>query len=341
MRHKMVILSILLWVVALSISCSEAKLKRAELVVLMDQYLAALVKHDPAGLPIAENVKLVQNIKTIPVGKGLWKTATGGPTDFKIYVADPVAQQIGFMGVIEDEGKPALLGARLKLEKGEITEIDHMVSPLREPLPPGLKEPRPRLVQKLADSERVSREEMLKAANAYYDAIMQDDGTVAPFADECQRRENGITSANNQDPPPPNAKETPFGSMALFGRMKCGEQLSTGIMGYISNIDQRRLFAADEEMGLVMAYSMFNHDGMPNPLPIKGVPGITESPNNWGKFSVGAAHIYKIISGKIYEIEAMAIVGIPYQANDGWSDKVTPPSPKEEAAKLEEGTGNE
>jgi hypothetical protein len=211
------------------------------------------------------------------------------------------------------------LGVRLKLENGEITEIDHIIwRQINDPLPKGLIKPRPGLVQKLDESERVSREEMLKAANAYYDAIEQSDGTVAPFADECQRHEGGITSANNQEPLPEDA-ETTFGAMAAFGRMKCGEQLSTGIMGYITDINQRRLFAVDEEMGLVMAFSMFNHDGEPNPLPIKNVHGITESPNEWGQFSVGAGHIFKIRNGRIYEIEAMACVGIPYQASDGWS----------------------
>ena len=194
-----------------------------------------------------------------------------------------------------------------------------LIAILNDPLPDGLKKPRPGLVQKLDDSERVSREEMLKAANAYYDAIEQSDGNVAPFADECRRREGGITSANNQDPPPPNAKATTDNAMAAFGRMKCGEQLSTGVMRYITKINQRRLFAVDEEMGLVMAFSMFNHDGEPNPLPIKNVPGVTERPNEWGQFNVGAGHIFKIRSGKIYEIEAMAAVGIPYQASDGWS----------------------
>lgn len=300
---------------------AEAKKEcnRACLVSLMDQYLTAVVKHDLAGLPIADNVKLVENLKSIPVGKGLWESATGGPTEFKIYVADPVAGQIGFMGVIQNQGEPALLGARLRLVDGKITEIDHMVSPLQGELPPGLQKPRPGLITKLDSSERVSREQMLKAADAYYDAIEQNDGSVAPFADECQRRENGVTAANNQEPPRDGDKPTPFGSIAYFGRMKCGEQLSTGIMGYITDINQRRLFAVDEEMGLVMVYSMFNHDGEPNPLKIRNVPGMTESPNDWGKFTVPAAHIYKIRNGKIYEIEAMAIVGVPYQANDGWS----------------------
>ena len=293
---------------------------REDMIELMDQYLAALVNHDPAGVPLAEDVKLVENTEVLPIGKGLWENATGpGTTDYKIYVADPVLGQIGYMGLLQEKNKPVQLGVRLKLENGEITEIDHMIwRQISDPMPEGLLKPRPGLVTKLDPSEKVSREEMFKAANAYYDAIEQSDGNVAPFADECQRHEGGITSANNQAPLPEDG-ETTFGAMAAFGRMKCGEQLSTGIMRYISDINQRRLVAIDEEMGLVMIFSMFNHDGEPDPLPIKNMPGVTESPNTWGQFNVGAGHIYKIRNGQIYEIEAMASLGMPYHASDGWS----------------------
>lgn len=319
MKKTTVILSVVLLLSTCSFaSAASQPCNRACLVNLMDQYLAAVVKHDPAGVPISQDVKFVENLQQISVGKGLWETAAGGPTEFKIYVADPVAGQIGFMGVIKDKNNPVLLGARLKLAKGQITEIDHMVSPLKEPLPAGLLKPRPGLVTRINPAERVSRAQMLKAADGYYEAIEQSKGKAAPFADECQRRENGITSANNQDTPPANAPQAP-GSMAAFGRMKCGEQLDTGVMGYITDINQRRLFAVDEEMGLVMAYSMFNHDGEPNPLKIKGVQGFPERVNEWGKFTVPAAHIYKIKAGKIYEIEAMAIVGVPYQVGNGWN----------------------
>jgi hypothetical protein len=321
-KTLLVIISIFLSGAFVLSTGAEKPCDRACLVALMDKYLAAVVAHSPAGLPLASDVKLVENIKQTPVGQGFWKTATGGPTEFKIYVADPIAQQIGFMGVMEDNKKPVILGARLKLVNGKITEIDHMVSPINGALPAGLLKPRPGLIQKLQPSERVSREQMLKAANGYYEAIERSDGNAAPFADECQRHEGGITSANNQDPLPAGSK--PPTGMAAFGRMKCGEQLSTGIMGYITKMNQRRLFAVDEEMGLVMAYSMMHHDGEPNPLKIKNVPGTTESPNTWGQFTVPAAHIYKIKNGKIYEIEAMAIVNdskvnnIPYQVGNGW-----------------------
>ena len=317
MKRIVIILGVLCILGASGFASAEEKCDRACLVSLMDRYLAAVIKHDPSAVPIAGDAKLVENLKPIPVGKGLWETATGGATEFKIYVADPVAGQIGFMGVIRDKNQPVLLGARLKLVNGKISEIDHMVSPLKEPLPAGLLKPRSGLITKLASSERVPRDQMLKAANGYYEAIEQSDGNAAPFADECQRRENGITSANNQDLLPKDAQLAP-GSLAMFGQMKCGPQLSTGVMSYITDINQRRLFAVDEEMGLVMAYSMFNHDGEPDPLKIKGVPGFTERKNEWGKFTVPAAHIYKIRNGKIYEIEAMAIVGVPYQAGNGW-----------------------
>ena len=292
---------------------------REPLVRLMDQYLAALVKRDPSGLPLAADVKLVENITPTPVGEGLWKTTTGGPTEFRIYTSDPVGNQIGFLGLIENEGKPRLLGARLKVVNGRIAEIDHMVSSLGldNGVPDTLIKPRDGLVTRLTPAERVPREQMLKAAIGYYEAIEFSDGTLAPFADECQRRENGMIAVNN--PSIPDEVEPAPGSIAVFGRMKCGEQLTTGVMGYITKMNQRRVAAVDEELGLVMIYSMMHHDGEPNPLKIINTPGVTERENSWGQFTVPAMHIYKIKNGKIYEIEAIALVGVPYQAGDGWN----------------------
>lgn len=305
-------------------SAASSKYNRADMVDLMDQYLAALVNHDPASVQIAENVKLVENTKTISVGEGLWKTASKLPSDFKIYVADPVEERVAFMGVMESEGKPVILGARLKLENGKIIEIDHMVSPAvsamaGNTIPEGLKIPRIALTEKLPESERTPREEMLKAALAYYPSLEYVDGSIAPYADECQRNENGMTTANNQDPQMGDGAATSAGGMLTFLKMSCEEQMNTGMWRYITDINQLRPVAIDEEMGLVMIYSVFNHDGEPDPMPIVNIPGLTERKNEWGKFTVPAAHIYKIRNGKIYEIEAMAILDAPYQSDDGWT----------------------
>ncbi|HSW38533.1 MAG TPA: hypothetical protein VLL97_03480 [Acidobacteriota bacterium] len=300
-------------------SCKGRNQDRAYFVSLMDQYIQALLTHNPSAVPLADNVKMVENIQATQVGEGLWKTITSGPTDFKIYVADPVAGQVGFMGVIENNGQPALFGARLKVVDRKIAEIEHMVSPISGQIPRGLIEPRTGLVTKLAARERVPREQMLQAALDYYDSLEQNNGALAPYADECQRNENGMTTANNQDPTLRDGAMTSAAGMTEFLMMSCAEQMDTGMWRYITDINQIRLAAVDEDMGLVMIFSMFNHNGDPNPMPIVNLPGITERANEWGEFTVPAAHIYKIRNGKIHEIEAMAIVGVPFQASDGWS----------------------
>jgi len=302
---------------------------REALIRLMDQYLEALVKHDPSAVPLAADVQMVENTVRTPIGEGLWKTATGGPGTFKVYISDPGSNQIGFMGIIESEGSPRVLTARLKVVNGQITEIDNMASPLgvTDGVPDTLKNPRAGLVTKLTPAERVPREQMIKAAMGYYEAIEFSDGTLAPFHDDCQRVESGTPTSNVQMPKPDGGDTAPgaipadafSGFMAAIMPMKCGEQLSTGNAGYITKMNQRRVAAVDEEMGLVLIFSMMNHDGEPNPFPIKGVPGITEMANTWGQFTVAASHLYKVKNGMIYEIETNALVGVPYQASDGWT----------------------
>jgi hypothetical protein len=281
----------------------------------MEQYLAALPKHDPSGLSLAPNVKLVENTVETPIGKGLWETATGGPTDFKIFVADPVSGEVAFMGVIGENNKPTILGARLKVVNGKITEIDHLVIHSgNQPLNPNMEKPRPDFVEPVDPSRRVPRDQMLKIANSYYEAIIQDNGSIAPFADECQRRENGSITAFYYDQTPEEAAKDDF---SVFRRMKCSDQLSTGVMSYITDINRRRLIAVDEELGLVFAFSMFVHNGEPKIMKITGVPGITERPNNYGPFDLPAAHVFKICDGKIKNIEAIGYIAA-HGIKNGW-----------------------
>jgi hypothetical protein len=315
MKKRLVIISLFL-LAGVATSCSDNnKPDRPALVALMEQYLDALAKHDPSLVPLSNDVKLVENTEVTPIGKGLWETATGGPAQFKIFVADPDAGQVGFMGVIEENDKPTILGTRLKVADGKITEIDHLVIHSGDrPLHPNMSQVRPELIQPVDPSERVPREEMLKIANSYYEAIVQNNGKICPFADESQRRENGSITANDQTQTPEEAANDDF---SVFRKMTCSDQLSTGVMSYITDINRRRFIAVDEEMGLVFAYSIFVHNGDPRIMKITGVPGITERANTWGPFDLPAAHVFKIRNGKIYEIEAIGYVA-PHGIKNGW-----------------------
>jgi hypothetical protein len=89
-------------------------------------------------------------------------------------------------------------------------------------------------------------------------------------------------------------------------------------MSYITGITDRRVFAVDEEKGLVFAFSIFRHSGEPKVMKIVGVPGVTEVENEWGPFDLPAAHIYKIRNGKIYEIEAIGYFSEETGLTTGW-----------------------
>src|SRR5665213_3016212 len=106
---------------------------RACLKDLANSYVAALVAHDPSKVPLAADVKFVENVTPMKPGEGLWKTASEVPTTFAIYVPDPVSEQVGFIGMMKADGKPIELALRLKVRHGQIVEAEHLIaSNLRE-----------------------------------------------------------------------------------------------------------------------------------------------------------------------------------------------------------------
>jgi len=93
---------------------------------LVDRYLAAMVKHDPSGLPLAKGVRYTENTAEIQVGEGLWVGASETPTTFKIYAVDPASSQVAFYGVMKEWDKPLIIAMRLKVISGKIHEIEAM-----------------------------------------------------------------------------------------------------------------------------------------------------------------------------------------------------------------------
>ena len=53
---------------------------RACLTGIVDTYLEALVAHDPAAAPLADNVAFVENAERMSIGEGLWANASAVPS---------------------------------------------------------------------------------------------------------------------------------------------------------------------------------------------------------------------------------------------------------------------
>ncbi len=140
---------------------------RTCLNAMVDTYFAALVGHDPSQVPLAPDVQFVEQAKRIQPGEGLWKTASAAPSAFKIYVPDPVSEQVGFLGMMEEDGKPVQIGLRLKLVDGRITEAEHLLARnLRESSLANLQTPRPAFSAIVPVDQRDSRDDMLRIGAA-------------------------------------------------------------------------------------------------------------------------------------------------------------------------------
>ena len=297
-----------------------AELDRAALLKLADDYFAALVAHNPKAVPLANNIKIVENIKRIQPGEGVWKTASSVPTTFKIVVPDTFSQQVAGIVILGIDGKPAQFGFRLKVENDRITEAEHMIVDISNPDNPMLQAHRPGIPLEVPYEYRDSRGRLVWIAKSYYDALDWNNGSLSPFASDCERRENGMRTAPFGGPSLggagiPGAKPLP---PSLLGMQDCAAQLNTGTFQYIDTIENRRVLVADELTGLAVGFSHFHHSMNQKKFKIVNTPGREESDmSNQQPFDMPALHLYKIWGGQIHEIEALGIMA-DYNSPTGW-----------------------
>src|SRR5215510_7829125 len=105
---------------------SAADCDRACLKTTLDQYLNAVVKHDPAAAPLMIGFRQTENATVVKLGTGLWKSVTGlGQVQRRYF--DTVSGQAGYFGLIEESNGPAIVTLRLKVENRKITEAEWVI----------------------------------------------------------------------------------------------------------------------------------------------------------------------------------------------------------------------
>jgi len=271
----------------------------------------------------------------------------GGPNHLQVPVPDPLTNQIGLIVMIKAALPPAppraggaapagaapqsagpatvQLALRLKVQNRQITEAEHVFARIDAPVQiAALQAPRPAFLATVPRAERTPRGWMFLIANAYYDSLVLGDGELTPFADDCGRRENGMHTAGVGRPAPVGPRAGGPGGPPGGGPQLptgCAEQLTARAMTYIGSIDLRRIWIADEERGLVFAYTMFRH---PLDAPNKNYPvllpsgAISDRTMNFSPFDLEAAHTFKIYGAQMHEIEAMGFT-LPLYSKNGWS----------------------
>jgi len=279
---------------------------RACLNGLVDRFLSSLVSHDPSMLPLAKNLKFTEDGVRLDPGDGLWATASG-IGNYKLYFDEPAAGAAGVYALIQENGNPAILEARLKVSGGKIAEIETLVARKQTTgilNTDNLTEVRPVFLEAIPAADRPARAEMVATVNKYFDGIEQGNGSIVPFDKDCVRIENGIQTC-------------PGTASSRLGALSCAEQLSTKIFTYIQTVNPRRFPIVDQERGLVLALVRFNHPATQQTIEVAGRGKMSMGNFSQWPNSTQIAELFKIKDRKIREITAV-IVTQPYKMPTGW-----------------------
>ena len=322
MKIKKIGLMIITLILALSSCCTiqptvteEEPLQAAGecgqtcLETFADRYIDAMISHNPSSILLAEGVKFTENGVELSVGDALWATASAN-TGYRIYAADPETGQVGYSGIIKENGTPVLISFRLKIMNGKISEIEQIVGRDRGfSGVDNLKEPDPIYARILEPSERVGRDRMISIADSYFAALERADGTrPVPFADTCNRMENGIQTTNN-----PKLGAGMGGGYNIIA-MSCTEQFKTGYFRFVTEI-RRRHVLVDEERGMVFSFAALDHAG--NIKQVTTTDGKTHDIGQLSPTTLYGGGLFKIINGQIHRIYTV-FFSAPYRMKHAW-----------------------
>jgi hypothetical protein len=236
---------------------------RACLENVIDQYLKAVVAHDPSKLPLSKDVMYTENNQVIEVGDGFWKTAQG-LGNYRHVFADPEFGQVAMMGTMMEAGTPILMSLRLRVELGRITEIESIYfkpgggGPNNIAAMDKMGKAEDLWFRTIPPAQRLPRQQMISVADAYFSGLQKNDGKgvngspTYPFTNDCHRIENGAPTTNV--PAPPN--QAP-GTINLFS-LDCLTQFQKGLYYVVQNIHHRRYPLVDQERGVVWAHCTFD-----------------------------------------------------------------------------------
>ena len=294
---------------------------RACLEDVVDQYLAAVVAHDPSLLPLSADVMYTENNQVMDVGDGFWKTAEDRGRYTHVF-ADPEFGQVAYMGTMIEAGNPILMSLRLRIQLGRITEIESVYfkpgggGPNNIAAMDAPHVPEDFWFRSIPPEDQMSRQELIAIADGYFTGLQRNDGRgihgtgTYPFTEDCHRIENGSPTTNvplrpDQDPD----------ALNVFS-MGCLEAFELGMYYIVQSIHQRRYPVVDRERGIVYAHAVFDQGTVNSGTLSDGRPH-SYAPGFSRPSSILVTEAFLIEDGKIRSVE-MVGPGAVYHMNSPW-----------------------
>lgn len=219
----------------------------------LDQYLNAVVANDASKAPLSYGFRQTENSIVTPNDEGLWSTATAlGELQRRYY--DPVAGTAGYAGLVEEDGEPAVVALRLKVENQKITEAEWHIGRKDDVgisgEPGGVVFDLEELLANPPNGgivpveRRFSRDDLIAVGNSYFDGIIAKNSKVIKGHPGCSRRENGFPTFGGELAP---------GAVGFEGKGDCR---TVGDFG-LAQITARRVHVVDVEQQVVMMSVVF------------------------------------------------------------------------------------
>ena len=270
------------------------------------QYHAAWLAHKPAGAPFASKTRFVENNVEMTLPDGSWDTVSesiGTP----LVLSDPKTGQVGlYTTVLQSRETQTYAAIRLRVEKGQITEVEHVLSTKRNlsapPTPFGdvYKNPRdPDFTRVVPQAERATRDELKAQANGYFSTLQNNNGEIrgARFSPVATRNENGMQ----------------------FPEIEKG--FKSGRYGFNNRVRDRDCFLVDEERSAVMCRGFIDHKGVLEEVPLTDgtkAKSVYREPHTWAFLES-----FKVKNGMITAVEA-TFTGAPYYIRSPYTKKPDP-----------------
>ena len=282
-------------------------MNRSELYAVLDSYLSALARRDAAAVPWSTAPLTSENNVMLAVGDGLWGTIAALGS-YALRFADTAGGQVGYFGTVHEPLEESAFTVRLAVDDhARIAQAETIVVRQSDS---GIKFENQRFWDKPilnADATApVSRSEMIRLANGYFDTLQLNDGRIhTRFHPDCERVENGVQTTHN----PQFAKIVPVAALG------CEQQFRMGNYRYDDRLRGRRFPLVDEARGLVLAFGFIDHSGRLAEYQL--TDGRTVQSPVRRPHSFYLAELFKIDEGMIRQIEANFIT-VPYFMPSPW-----------------------
>jgi hypothetical protein len=332
LRRLTVILAFVTCIAGISVPAHAAAndCDRACLKTALDQYLAAVTTHKPASAPLFAGFRQTENAVVVPLGSGVWKTATALGKVQRRYL-DAVSGQAAYYGTVEESNGTAVVTVRIRVEDRKITEAEWYIARQNDPglngpaqpgqPPPNLWNPEalasnPPPDRVLPKATRASRELLLAVTNSYFDGITSHDGSIVKADLKCDRVENGTSMGSRgggggggRGAAGRGAQAAPAATPAQPAQ-PAQPELSRCASGFanlnVQLVAARRFPVVDDEAGVVLALAVFIRR-----------PGSTTARNAFSEwFVIDDARIQKIYTAMFYPPPELPVPNWPpYEGN--------------------------